>query len=138
MSKSQNLISLKEASSISGYSADYIGQLIRSGKIPGKQVYCNIAWMTSAEAVLNYKKQNEEKNGKVGGGFKDYIGGQKRKIMMEFNIFKLAFSNIRSALPIALGLIVLIVLLNAFIIYSVMRSNSVPEISNKSETSLTF
>ena len=52
----KNLITLKEASKISGYSSDYIGQLVRSGKIPGKQVYYNVAWMTTASDVLNYKK----------------------------------------------------------------------------------
>lgn len=45
--KSQNteekLISLKEAARISGYAPDYIGQLIRKGKIAGKQVYYNVA-----------------------------------------------------------------------------------------------
>jgi hypothetical protein len=48
----EELISLREAAKISGYSPDYIGQLIRSGKIPGKQVFSNVAWMTTEEAVL--------------------------------------------------------------------------------------
>ena len=66
MKDEKNLISLKDASKISGYSADYIGQLIRSGKIPGKQVYCNIAWMTTAQAVLDYKNQGaKDKNGNL-------------------------------------------------------------------------
>ena len=62
MKNEKNLISLKEAAKISGYSSDYIGQLIRAGKIPGKQVYSNIAWMTTAEAVIEYKKSGKSKN----------------------------------------------------------------------------
>lgn len=50
----EGFITLKEASALSGYSADYIGQLIRKGKIDGKQVYANVAWMTTREAVQEY------------------------------------------------------------------------------------
>ncbi len=67
-----NWITLKEASAVSGYSSDYIGQLIRRGKWPGKQVYTNVAWVTKESAVLDYLKK--EKNGsslkeKAGGFF---------------------------------------------------------------------
>jgi hypothetical protein len=54
----EKLISLKEAAEISGYAPDYIGQLIRKGKIPGKQVYHNVAWMTTEEAIREYVKGN--------------------------------------------------------------------------------
>ncbi len=47
-------ISLKEAAEISGYAPDYVGQLIRAGKLPGKQVYSNVAWVTTEEAVRAY------------------------------------------------------------------------------------
>lgn len=47
-------ISLKEAARLSGYSADYVGQLIRSGKLEGKQVFSNVAWMTTEEAIAKY------------------------------------------------------------------------------------
>lgn len=50
----EEYITLKEAAKISGYSADYIGQLIRKGKIPGRQVYTNIAWVTTEEAIRTY------------------------------------------------------------------------------------
>jgi hypothetical protein len=52
-------ISLKEAASISGYSADYIGQLIRSGKLEGKQVFSNVSWMTTEEAIQDYLKNKK-------------------------------------------------------------------------------
>jgi hypothetical protein len=54
-------ISLKEAAEISGYSSDYLGQLIRGGKLEGKQVFLNVAWMTTEEALMKYMK--ESKNG---------------------------------------------------------------------------
>ncbi len=47
-------ITLKEAGELSGYAPDYIGQLIRQGKLPGKQVYSSVAWLTTAEAVREY------------------------------------------------------------------------------------
>lgn len=47
-------ITLKEAGEISGYSPDYIGQLIRRGKITGKQVYANVAWVTTRDALGEY------------------------------------------------------------------------------------
>lgn len=58
-------ITLKEAAELSNYSSDYIGQLIRSGKLEGKQVYSNIAWVTTEKALYDYmqnkgKGQNSE------------------------------------------------------------------------------
>ncbi len=52
--KKAGFITLKEASERFGYAPDYIGQLIRKGKIEGKQVYANLAWMTTAEAIEGY------------------------------------------------------------------------------------
>jgi predicted DNA-binding transcriptional regulator AlpA len=49
-------INLKEAAKISGYAPDYIGQLIRKGKLPGKQIFCNIAWVTPEDSVRQYIK----------------------------------------------------------------------------------
>lgn len=47
-------ITLKEASERFGYAPDYIGQLIRKGKIEGKQVYANVAWVTTVRAMEAY------------------------------------------------------------------------------------
>ena len=53
-------ISLKEAAEMSGYTADYLGQLIRSGKLKGKQVFLNVAWMTTRESVEDYMKKDKK------------------------------------------------------------------------------
>lgn len=52
--KDKDTITLKEASKLSGYSPDYIGQLIRQGKLPGKQIYSAVSWVTTEDAVLRY------------------------------------------------------------------------------------
>jgi hypothetical protein len=54
MNKKSEYISLREAAAMSGYTPDYVGQLIRSGKLPGKQVFANVAWMTTEEAIREY------------------------------------------------------------------------------------
>jgi len=52
-------ITLKEAAALTNYSPDYIGQLIRAGKIKGEQVYNNVAWMTTEEEVLAYTENKQ-------------------------------------------------------------------------------
>jgi len=59
-------ISLKEAAKISGYAPDYIGWLIRKGKIPGKKVYTKTFWQTTEEAIGNYQKVRNRNNKKEG------------------------------------------------------------------------
>lgn len=47
-------LTLKEASERTEYTPDYIGQLIRAGKIEGKQVYSNVAWVANESSLRNY------------------------------------------------------------------------------------
>lgn len=47
-------LTLKQASERFGYSPDYIGQLIRKGKIEGKQIVANVAWVTTEAAMRDY------------------------------------------------------------------------------------
>ena len=66
----KKFISLKEAAELSGYSPDYVGQLIRAGKLRGKQVYSNIAWVTTREDLDRYMQTRQasaqsSKNGSV-------------------------------------------------------------------------
>jgi len=52
--KEKGYITLKEAAVIANYSPDYVGQLIRSGKIKGEQVYSNLVWVTTEEEIQSY------------------------------------------------------------------------------------
>lgn len=47
-------LTLKEASERTEYTPDYIGQLIRSGKIEGKQVYSNALWVANESSLRMY------------------------------------------------------------------------------------
>lgn len=61
MGKSDKYITLKEAAEISGYAPDYIGQLIRSGKLEGKQVFSNVAWVTTEDAIREYAERGKKR-----------------------------------------------------------------------------
>lgn len=52
--KEKGYITLKEAAEIANYTPDYVGQLIRAGKIKGEQVYSSVAWVTTEEEVQAY------------------------------------------------------------------------------------
>lgn len=58
--KDKGYITLKEAAELSNYSSDYIGQLIRAGKIEGEQVYSNVAWVTTETSVRAYMAAKEK------------------------------------------------------------------------------
>ncbi len=121
----KSLISLKEAAKVTGYSADYIGQLIRAGKIPGKQVYSNISWVTTAEAVLDYKNASKlkQKQSSVGS----HLLKSKRKLAMEVDILKLVFQNFRSAW----FLLIIIFIIFTALLYSVFYFSINKNIENK-------
>lgn len=117
-------ISLKEASKISGYAPDYIGELIRKGKIPGKQVVCNVAWMTTKEAILAYKerqKRGEVKKLSKKEKFSQFLEETKRKILLQFEILKLFFNTFKSIFVIFLILILIIFTLFFYLFSSIQR-----------------
>ena len=57
----EKYISLKQAAKISGYAPDYIGWLIRNGKIKGRKVYSDFSWQTTEKALRNYQKNNKKR-----------------------------------------------------------------------------
>lgn len=57
--KKQKFISLKEAAKLSGYASDYIGYLIRKGKISGKKIYSGVTWITTEETLKEYKEKKK-------------------------------------------------------------------------------
>lgn len=136
MKSEKNLISLKEAAQKTGYSADYIGQLIRAGKIPGKQVYSNIAWMTTADAVMEYK--NKGKNHKMSP--KEKFALKYRKIAMEMDIIRLFFQTFKSSLPILAIIIVAFITLSVYLLHISVNGDTVMETENipTTQTQITF
>ncbi len=53
----QGFLTLKEASELTPYTPDYIGQLIRAGKIEGKQIYSNVSWVANESSLREYLNQ---------------------------------------------------------------------------------
>ncbi len=134
----KNLISLKDAAQITGYSADYIGQLIRSGKLPGKQVFTGLQWMTSAKAIKDYRKISKTKKPETLG---DKFKLKRRKLFMELDILRLFFATFKSAIPLLIIVIISFVALFTFIVFSIFNPQTeiknAPSLPQKVE-SLTF
>lgn len=92
---SQEHISLKQASKISGYHPDYIGHLIREGKIKGIKECARKAWRVTEESILAYreKKKKNKKTFKKENG-KDLLydinppetEGEKEKKKIKYHI----------------------------------------------------
>jgi len=133
----KNLISLKDAAKISGYSADYIGQLIRAGKIPGKQVCCTVAWMTTADAVTAYKNKG---NADAKLSIKEKLANQARMVVMEFDIIKLFFKTFKHSLPLLLVIFISFISISFFVVYLIGAKTNVnsKSINNSSRSGMTF
>lgn len=133
MLEDSKLISLKEAAKLSGYSADYIGQLIRAGKLPGKQVYCNVAWMTTAEAIEAYQNKDKKQSGQR-------LITLKNKINFELEILRLFFRTFKSARIVLTTLVVSFVLFTLILLYQAVRPavDSSRSESSSQESTLSF
>lgn len=140
-SSKEEWITLKEAARISGYSADYIGELIRKGKIPGKQVVWNVAWMTTKEAILEYKERQKKKKKREEGKkekFFEFFGNLKRRILVHFEVLKLIFSNFKEIFILSLVLILILLGTISYLIFSIQKKPiskeiSQPKIENSTE-----
>ncbi len=119
MKKKTKYISLKEAAKISGYSADYIGYLIRTGKIHGRPVYTNITWQTTAEEILNYKLKKKKKKERL--GFKDKVLGimlqMKYRVLQEIRLLKLFLKTFRFLIPIIAILTLIFAIMVGFVFF---------------------
>ena len=124
MEKDKKLISLKEASEISGYSSDYIGQLIRSGKIFGEQVYSNVVWKTTENAVLDYRTNSKNKSSKQEDYQKGFFPSLKRKFVVEINILRIFFKTFKSAFLILFILFISVIFLISYISYILISPSS--------------
>ncbi len=118
-------ISLKEAARISGYSSDYIGFLIREGKIEGRPVYTNISWQTTAEEVLDYKNRTAKRDAKSGKKMVNNFRYFQKRASREMRIIKLFFATFRSVLPIIIVLILSFSILIGFFLYIGLDKRSI-------------
>lgn len=110
-------ITLKEAAKMSGYSPDYLGQLIRKGKLAGKQIYLNVAWVTTEKALKDYLGNNKVVNGKSSFGM-TLRGKAKRWLAAHSSGNEI----IRLARRIMYAVIALIFLLCLFLVYALVAN----------------
>jgi len=96
-------ITLKEAAKIANYSPDYVGQLIRAGKIHGEQVYASTAWVTTPDEVLAYLEN-------------------KQRIVSRAQWFKFTMLRMKSSIAVYvfIALCTVSVLLMQYILYTSM------------------
>ena len=120
------LITLKDASGISGYSPDYIGQLIRSGKLKGEKVYCQVTWMTTAEDVLSYKNKlsKESQKESISSKFLNSISSYKNRIESEIRFLKIFLQNIKTVLPILLIFLSCFIFLCFFVLDNIFNTRN--------------
>jgi hypothetical protein len=120
MKQETKYISLKEAAEMSGYSSDYVGYLIRTGKISGKPAYTNIVWQTTAEEVLNYKNREGKRKKKEKRGFMEsffeFLFQRNQRIIREIRLLKLFIKTFRFFVPVIIVLVLSFSVLVAFII----------------------
>jgi len=125
MKQDKKLISLKEAAEISGYSSDYIGQLIRSGKIYGEQVYSNVVWKTRASDVLSYKNKSK----KISTEKSSFFLEKKRQVSIQVKILKIMFENFKGLLALLFLFFLIFFVLIFLIINSLFIQKDKPILS---------
>lgn len=125
MEKDKKLITLKEAAEISGYSSDYIGQLIRSGKIFGEQVHSNVVWKTTADDVLAYKNKSK----KITTEKSSFFLEKKRQVSIQIKILKIMFENFKGLLALLFLFFLILFILIFFIINSFFFQRENPTLS---------
>jgi RNase P/RNase MRP subunit POP5 len=111
--KTARYVTLKEAAKISGYSPDYLGQLIRKGKLAGKQIYLNVAWVTTEKALREYLENNKVNSGKSDFGMT--VRGKIRRWLIGHNSGN---EIVRIARRIIYVVIALLFLLCLFLVYA--------------------
>lgn len=96
--KHKDHITLKEAAVISGYTSDYLGQLIRKGKLPGEQVYSSVAWVTTREALISYVEDGKKFEDTKTGFLQKFDKKEERML----NVFLISVISILSVVIVIL------------------------------------
>ncbi len=137
MDKEKKYINLKEASKISGYSSDYIGSLIRGGKLDGKQIFSNPVWVTTEGALKGFLEKRDAQ--------KRYISKDKNvgeKLLKSANNLKNWSLNQATPIKIVEKFLYLIFisslvfLISLFYLFSVMNEKNIESrsFSSKNES----
>jgi hypothetical protein len=95
----QNLLSTKDASALSGYNADYLSRLCRSGKIAGTQV--GRTWLVNRESLESFVREQEERKQQISTELsqvreKEYQQAQKTTAKKNVKEAKRATQAVRS------------------------------------------
>ena len=128
----EKYITLKEAAKISGYAPDYIGQLIRKGRLPGKQMYCTVAWMTTEEALKDYiqKNQNGKGNPLVKEGLLEKFRQIKIRLLFEIKLAQLYKTVLYSAIILSVGFSLLLFYILSVNIEKKLEQRALEKIEN--------
>jgi len=124
-------ITLKEAAELSGYAPDYIGQLIRQGKIAGKQVCSNVAWLTTAESLRQYLDKNQTKKAER-HSIKDKIAASLQQIKNGL-IFETKLARI---FKVFLYIIIAVSILFSFFLFYIFSANLEKKLEQKAIESI--
>ncbi len=142
--KKKKYISLKEASKISGYSADYIGYLIRTGKIEGRPVFTNIAWQTTPEAILAYKNKEHHRGRRkltpkcLYKNTVSWFSTLKTTIFREIKLIFLFFKYFKKFLIVFSLLVILFVIVGIFLFQKTYNQSTLPSQRKVSSQTLTY
>ncbi|MFA5746917.1 MAG: heparin lyase I family protein, partial [Candidatus Paceibacterota bacterium] len=85
-------LSLKEASEVSGYASDYIGYLVRQGKVSGRKFYCGSSWLTTRDAVKEYLDSKPSRKDEKFFNFSFHFSGGKKYFSLKISKASLAIS----------------------------------------------
>ncbi len=112
MAKNKDFITLREAAKISGYSADYLGQLIRSGKLPGKQVFSNVAWVTTEDDVVAYMRNGGKSvavsNQQVGSSVFSTVFSDEVRLLKLYRMTTFVFGSLLLAVALFLTYVAIV------------------------------
>ena len=113
------LISLREASKMTPYSQDYLGLLVRKGRLYGEKIGGKI--YTTEEAMKSYLKKTAEAS---------YEHQQRLNVEVDAEEIKKAGINLKWALAL-LGVVVLLILIGGMIFWKIQDDKKLEMVRNK-------
>lgn len=113
------LISLRDASKMTPYSQDYLGLLVRKGRLFGEKIGGKI--FTTEEAVKGYMQRTAEAS---------YEHQQKLNVEIQAEEIKKAGINLKWAFSL-LGVVVLLVLIGGMIFWKIQDDKKLEMVRNK-------